>query len=203
MILGLSSAKGYSFFLIGGVFPLAYYLKDYFKTYEANYHYSKIFKVKYLMIILIIIVLPLSISLSMSSSTFESLGVKKIVSFLDKNENKENIILYTDYDTGSYLEWKKYKVYIDPRAEVFIKRNNKRKDIFKEYYYLQYKVFDIDKFVANYNFTHFIVNDNDRLYSYLVNNSKKYQLLYIEKSNKEDKHHKKIKYYLFKRVDVA
>ena len=64
------------------------------------------------MIILIIIVLPLSISLSMSSSTFESLGVKKIVSFLDKNENKENIILYTDYDTGSYLEWKKYKVYI-------------------------------------------------------------------------------------------
>ena len=203
MILGLSSAKGYSFFLIGGVFPLAYYLKDYFKTYEANYHYSKIFKVKYLMIILIIIVLPLSISLSMSSSTFESLGVKKIVSFLDKNENKENIILYTDYDTGSYLEWKKYKVYIDPRAEVFIKRNNKRKDIFKEYYFLQYKVFDIDKFVANYNFTHFIVNDNDRLYSYLVNNSKKYQLLYIEKSNKEDKHHKKIKYYLFKRVDVA
>ena len=82
-------------------------------------------------------------------------------------------------------------------------RNNKRKDIFKEYYYLQYKVFDIDKFVANYNFTHFIVNDNDRLYSYLVNNSKKYQLLYMEKSNKEDKHHKKIKYYLFKRVDVA
>lgn len=55
---------------------------------------------------------------------------------------------------------------------MFIKRNNKRKDIFKEYYYLQYKVFDIDKFVANYNFTHFIVNDNDRLYSYLVNNSK-------------------------------
>ena len=46
-------------------------------------------------------------------------------------QNKENIILYTDYDTGSYLEWKKYKVYIDPRAEVFIKRNNKRKDIFK------------------------------------------------------------------------
>jgi hypothetical protein len=25
----------------------------------------------------------------------------------------------------------------------------------------------------------------------------------MEKSNKEDKHHKKIKYYLFKRVDVA
>ena len=47
MILGLSSAKGYSFFLIGGVFPLAYYLKDYFKTYEANYHYSKPFKINY------------------------------------------------------------------------------------------------------------------------------------------------------------
>lgn len=46
---------------------------------------------------------------------------------------ENNAKLYTSFNTGSYAEWKGYSVYIDPRAEVFIKNINEKEDILNEY----------------------------------------------------------------------
>lgn len=197
LLLGLQSAKGFSFLLIGGIFPLAYYYKDNFKKYKEEYNYSKEFKLKYASIFIIVLFIPLLISLNTDKVVFQSNNITNITAYLDKNVNKDKVILYTDYDTGGYLEWHQYKVYLDPRAEIFLKSNNKQKDILYEYYDLQHNKLKIEDFINHYNFTHFIVYKDDVLYNYLKNN-KDYKLLYKE----ESKTNKKVVYYLFEKKDI-
>ena len=41
--------------------------------------------------------------------------------------------LYINFNDGSYAVYKEIKVNIDPRAEVYLKKNNHKSDIYKEY----------------------------------------------------------------------
>ena len=51
-------------------------------------------------------------------------AVAQAVEYLSKHENKDGMVLYTGYNDGGYAEFLGYKPYIDPRAEVFVKKNN-------------------------------------------------------------------------------
>ena len=115
-----------------------------------------------------------------------------VTNYLDKNSNK-NIKLFTEYNEGGYLEYMGYKCYIDPRAEVFLKSNNKKEDIFKEYYDLRTGNLDIDDFILKYNFDYLLVNkdENKFLFNYLSNNHDYEDVLNIE--------HFKCKIHLFKK----
>ena len=110
----------------------------------------------------------------------------KIVEYLDKNSNK-NIRLFTNFDDGPYYEFYNYKVYIDTRAEVFLKANNKKEDILLEYLNVTCGKSDTDKFLNKYNFDYLVVSKDDLLYFKLSNNES-YELVYWYKD-----------YYLFKR----
>ena len=81
--------------------------------------------------------------------------------------------------TGGYLEYRGIKVYIDPRAEVFYKKMNTKKDVFDEYYELEIKNSNIDDFINKYKFTHLILTKDDTLYQKFK--SDKYVLDYEEK----------------------
>ncbi len=197
IILGLSSTKGFSFLLIGGVFPLAYYLRHNFQIYREIYHYDSKFKICYSLLVTIVIGVSLYLCFTTDKEKFNSLYVRKITNYLNQNEEKEKVVLYTDYDIGSYLIWNGYKVYIDPRAEVFLKSNNKKEDIMKEYYLLQINKIDKKSFLEKYDFTHLIVSKDDKLYKYLKNN-KDYKELFRETTNQY--HNEKIQFYLFKKV---
>lgn len=103
-------------------------------------------------------------------------GLEDVVAYLDKNATKD-IKIYVDYHNGSYIEFDGYKPYIDSRAEVYLKKNNKKEDILDEYYKLLIGKLDMDKFIDKYKFDYVLVNKIERFYDYMKT-SDEYELVY-------------------------
>jgi hypothetical protein len=87
------------------------------------------------------------------------------------------MVLYTGYDDGGYAEFMGFRPYIDPRAEVFVQKNNKTRDIMKEYFLLQTGGLYYKELLDEYHFTHLVVSDYDILHTYLPYDSD-YRLVY-------------------------
>ena len=73
---------------------------------------------------------------------------QKSIEYLEKNYSKD-IKLYVNYMDGSYAMFKGFKVYIDPRAEVYLKSNNQQEDIYLEYYNLQHSLIKVEDLKPN------------------------------------------------------
>lgn len=105
---------------------------------------------------------------------------------------KSAVRVWCDYNTGGHAEFFGVKPYIDPRAEIYLKSNNQKEDIFSEYYWLLKNPEKNYKKVMNkYHFTHIFVRDDNKgiFYTYV----------------KKDKNYKKIMksdgYVLYEAVD--
>ena len=70
-----------------------------------------------------------------------------------------------------------YKPYIDSRAEVFIKKNNKKEDVLDEYYKLLNGDLDMNLFINKYKFDYIIVNSYEKFYDF-IKESSDYELVY-------------------------
>lgn len=195
LYLALKAVKGAQFFYIAGLFSLADYLKDDFKECEIQ-EYSKKFNKEYTIIIMVVILIFSFLILKIykeknylksKKSLEESVQVLKKI-----NKENKDIKIYADYYSGGYLELNGLKPYIDARADVFYKSNNKKRDIMKEYYNLQKKNISPKSFLNKYNFTHILVDEHDTLYDYLKNN-KKYRCTYKTKTKKE-------RYYIYEKI---
>ena len=106
-------------------------------------------------------------------------NVNKMVEYLDQYP-KDKIVLFTYFNDGAYFEYYGYKAYMDPRAEVFFEKNNKKEDIFTEYVNVSRGNIDYDKFIDKYKFTHLEVRKDIKLYDYLKKN-KNYKLVCKQK----------------------
>ena len=85
------------------------------------------------------------------------------------SEKKEDIVLYTCFDLGPYLEFSGYHPYIDCRAELFFKNNNGDFDYFTEHTNCIDGVLYYKDFVDKYEFTHLIVLKSEScLYNGLI-----------------------------------
>ena len=109
-------------------------------------------------------------------------SMSEAVSYLNDNYNKNDMILYNDLDYGPYLEYNGYKVYLDTRVEVYVKKFNHKYDILDEYYDVVFGKIDYSKFINKYKFTHFVVYDKGYLFSYLKNNSS-YKEVFTSREN--------------------
>lgn len=74
-------------------------------------------------------------------------------------DEKDDIVLYTGFNNGSYMEWRGYKVYLDSRAESFLKKLNGVGDILDEYKKVLKGTADYSEFLSKYNFTHLVVSE--------------------------------------------
>ena len=101
----------------------------------------------------------------------------KAVDYLLEHENTEDMILYTGYNDGGYVEYRGLKPYIDPRAEVFVKKNNQVKDVMKEYYELEAGKTYYKDFLNTYGFTHLLLTHDEVLYVALPHDPD-YELIY-------------------------
>ena len=135
----------------------------------------------YSIIILVLIVLIIPFIKEKDTYTIEDPTRAKIVNYLNKNTSKDKVILFTYFNDGPYLEYNGYKVYMDTRAEIFLKKNNKKEDIFDEYYKVLIGKIDYEKFTKKYNFTHLLVNKNTKIDDYLKHN-KNYRKVYTYKN---------------------
>ena len=111
--------------------------------------------------------------------TLNNNKVNKIADYLEKKYSKEEKI-YTEFDDGSYMEYRGFLVYMDSRAEVFIKKFNHKEDIFKEYSLVLNGSIDYQKFLDKYSFQYLIVDEGSPFYQYLVQDNK-YRLEYQQK----------------------
>lgn len=179
--LGISSYKGYNLFILGGIYPLSYYLNKDFMEYNKK-NYSKKYLVLTSLTIVLVAGLLITINKFFNHESIYDTPIQLSINYLEKNYSK-NIKLYTDYSNGSYAMFKGFKVYIDPRAEVYLKSNNKKEDIYIEYYNLQNNLIKVEDFLEKYNFDVILVDTKDKIYDYLNNkeNNSLYKEVYNDK----------------------
>lgn len=172
-ILALESIKSFNFFLLGGIFPLTKVFGLKFQEFDNKKH-------NLIYYILNIIVLISIITLIIYNYTPNKIEDNKAIQYL-KNNYTKNKSVYTEFYEGSYIEYLGFKCYIDPRAEAFLKVNNHKKDIYKEYIDLNNRRINYKKFLDTYNFDLLLVNKHNSMYKNLKEDNYKYKLVYNDK----------------------
>ena len=176
--LGIVHYKSYALFLLGGLVPLAYYLNPLFKEYQVKKRSCKYIlscSIVSLSMITLLIFTYLKTT-PKDEYNYDTINQQSI-EYLEKNYSKD-IKLYVNYMDGSYAMFKGFKVYIDPRAEVYLKSNNQQEDIFLEYYNLQHGLIKVEDFLTKYNFDILLLNEKDKIYNYLNEFASNYEEVY-------------------------
>lgn len=146
------------------IFPLIVGYAFRKKTIDKDMKPNKLDKVVYIVGIIIF-----SFFIITKPQLNDGVDIKEFADYLDNNASFD-IKLYTDYNNGSYMEYRGYKCYIDPRAEIFLKANNHKEDIFDEYYYLEINKLDIKEFINKYQFDYILLNSSTSFINELKNN---------------------------------
>lgn len=89
------------------------------------------------------------------------------VDYLNKHTTPEEVIIFTPFNLGGYLEWNGYKVYMDARPELFAKKINKKDDTAKEYFFVYEGNIDYKQFIDKYKFTHLLIEKESIFYQYM------------------------------------
>lgn len=201
LYLTFSSYKGHAYLLIGGILPLACYLKPSFKKDKEKYK-NKTWQ--YILNSCFIAIILLLVIMGTDSMTF-TYKFKEGIDYFLENNKRNDISLYTGYTEGGYPEWLGIKCYMDARAEVFLKANNGKKGVMKEYYLLQEGKLDVSNFLEKYKFSHLLVAEDDYLYNNM-DNIDNYEIVYENTTIKEfslvNISDKKIKYRIYKRIGI-
>ncbi len=183
--LALKNYRNVALWLIGVIPYLIIYLKPYLKKeIKVSLNQKEMSKLSYTFFIggAIAIIVLFSFIFQLGVHCFLDKGMQLL---LDNYDQKE-MILYTDAISGSYAEYKGLIPYIDVRSEVFLKKNNKKVDLYDEFYELSYGKLYYKDFVNKYNFTHLIVRSEETFYKQILND-KDYKIIYYGKcQNKID-----------------
>ena len=167
--LGLSHYKGILFLLVGGILSIIYNFKDIVidEKKQENLYSNNKKNIFVIVSIVLIIGLYTGIILNINLKYNNKNYLEDIVDYLDDISDNKDVKVYTGYNDGGYLEYRGYKCYLDPRAEVFLKGNNKKEDILLEYTDLQDGKLNYKEFLSKYDFDYLIVSDEDLLYTYI------------------------------------
>lgn len=186
--MALSSVRSFSIFIICGIIPLAYYFRDFKISEKPSKNDSKTLLIRKVLISLIFLVFTFVLVCPSQYKEKDSVqeDLVKCVDLLGKYP-RNNLKIYTAYNEGGYLEFRGYKVYLDPRAEVFLKSNNKKYDIMKEFVDMQNGYIYYKNVLDKYDFNYLIVAQNDILYNYL-DYDKDYVLIYSSSYHKVYEH---------------
>lgn len=181
--LALSSYRGILFFIIASIYPLAYYFKNQFYYIREPKNTRKYVILLFVMICLFIII-PLSFIIKTDLIIMNS-SMSKGIDKLYELEDISKVELYCNYGECNYAEYLGIKVYIDSRAEIFLKANNHKKDVLTELYLLQNHAIYYEDFVDKYQFTHLLVKETDVLYQNLLHDDN-YEIMYEGYESKTD-----------------
>ena len=168
-LLALSAMRNYVLFLVCGIFPLAYLLRD-IKLPKPKEQPSKS-TLRLRLILLAFLSLGI---VYLGQSQVDALikaslppPVAAPVNYLLAHEKPEDVVLYTGYNDGGYAEFMGFAPYIDARAEVFVEKNNGQHDIMHEYCSMLSGDIYYKDVLDEYQFTHLLVSKDDILYAYL------------------------------------
>lgn len=170
--LAFDCSRSIALFIIGALFPLSYLYKDKI----LNIDIEKYIPISIKCFIIVIFLIITSLLLIFSTKDFYPIS-KEPIDYLAENFNTKTMKLYINFNDGSYAVYKEIKVNIDPRAEVYLKKNNHKSDIYKEYRDLKSNNINYKEYLDKYKFTHLLVKKNDPLYEKLKEDSYNYILI--------------------------
>ena len=104
--------------------------------------------------------------------------MKLAVDVLDekiREDDRTNVRVYSGFDDGGYLEFRGYRPYLDPRAEVFLKINNGKEDIIDEWLELRNGDLKKQEFLGKYDFDYLVVRGEEKL---MEPESEKYEMVF-------------------------
>ena len=163
LTLFMISVKGGQHFILFSLFPMAYFFKD-MKELSLD-DKTKSLMNTFIKTLAILSIVPFTVMLIDSSKSYRfDNKMDNAISFLKEYTNNKSAIVYSSFNDGGFIEYYGYKPYIDPRAEVFLKVNNHKEDIFKEYYELQHNRINSTDFLNKYRFDYLFINPQDKLY---------------------------------------
>ena len=164
LALGLNSIKGFSHLILVLLFPLAAVYKDVliekWSTRKIRWMVASWAGVMAICMIVTVVVIRLPQVIDGPN--------EKMIAVMDtldgENLDKKTLKVYTGFDYGGFVEYRGYKPYIDPRMEVFVKANNGKEDIFKEWYDLSNGDIKKRDFLDKYDFDFLITLESEKLY---------------------------------------
>lgn len=196
-IMVLSSIRSFPFFIVCSLFSLAYYLKDVKLKAISDDTSPKVIRLRKILIsaIVVLTIFAFSISADNKERISKISDLNFAVDYILDNENASNVILYTGYNDGGLTEFRGLPSYIDPRAEVFVKKNNNKYDIMKEYVEMQNGELYYKKVLDKYSFTYLLVSSPDILNTYMpydndyeVKYSNEHYMVYKKYCSNGEKH---------------
>ena len=170
--LAFDCYRSVALFVIASLFPLSYLYKNKIPNIDIERFIPK--KLKKSVIILFLSMLIFTIIFTEKKFYPD---VKEPVDYIVKHYDVEKVKLYNYIDDGSYTIYKGLKGNIDCRAEVFLKKNNHKKDIYKEIIDLKNGIIYYNDYLEKYKFTHLLVSKKDHIYDKLRKNSYNYTLI--------------------------
>ena len=183
-LLSISHYRTLSFFLIISIF-----IVDAFKNSDDEEKYN-IPRKCILKQIAVCFVICLSVLLFVDYDYVEYKNVDSIMEYMKENIPIDNKI-YAE-SSSAYLEYVGYKVYIDNRIELFLKKMNKKSDILSECFKVRNNI-GIDEFLNKYNFDYLLLERKGAI-NYKLSNDKNYKIIKKQKVNKDEE------YYLYMKV---
>lgn len=84
-------------------------------------------------------------------------GMMQAMDAIEESSGGESARVYVGYDHGGYVEFRGYKSYLDPRAEVFLEKNNGKENILVEWENMVNREMPLDEFLEKYNFDYLVV----------------------------------------------
>ena len=162
-------------FFIGGILPLADYLAPYgknnkLKNKEDDQDFGKN----------VVVFTVVALAFICFFNTKENNQIKKGIDAMIKDGATSEDHIYTKYEHGPYAEYRGLKPYMDTRAEVFLKENNHKEDIFLEYATLEQGYYNYNEFMNKYNFKYLLIVNDEYLYIDVVTDHR-YEILYNDR----------------------
>ena len=161
LALGLNTVKGLSQFILVMLLPMALMYKNVrvekviedAKARRAMMTWCGITATCVAMVLLLTI--PSSVENHPRMALVEAIDVLD-VSVEQNGEDKDTLKIYTGYNWGGYAEYRGYKPFLDPRAEVFLKD-----DILKEWNNFILGRMELEEFLNKYDFDYLLADAHD------------------------------------------
>ncbi len=164
LYLTLSAVRSFLLFLVASVYQLAPALKDLkIKDFDGSFMDKSGPKRRLLAIeACLLLALTLFFTVRGAGDIGGLPACSGAIDWAAEHYIPEATNIYIGYNEGGYAEYRGFRSYIDARAEVFIKANNGKEEIFSEYLALAGGRGDVGAFLEKYKFDLIYLRKNDR-----------------------------------------
>ena len=193
LALGLDSVRGMSQLILVMFFPLALVYKDkkWPKLIDSAKARRAIMAWTGVVTTCLTVATVAVVLMEVKAEPWKNLAeaVDVIDERVPEGERKSTKV-YVNYDNGGYVEFRGYGAFLDPRAEVYLKVNNGKADILKEWHDYRQGYTGVKEFLDKYDFDYLLVGRGDHAYDL---EDEDYELIYeYEEGNWGNKVYKKV-----------